>query len=147
MLTKLLVPFALLVVLSGSAAGQTKFLGNANDARASLDGIVGCIAASNYSCAWKELRPLSVLPAVELNAFEAQFNSQLGAVIRRFGEPLDLEFLHEQQLGTSLVKYEFLVRHEKAPVRWTFIMYRARKGWVLTDFKFDGDLQRFFGSR
>lgn len=147
MLLRHSVSFAVLLFLCGGAAAQSKFVESAAQGRAALDAIVGCIAVSDYSCAWKKLRPLSVVPAAEFDAFEAQFNGQLVAVIQKLGKPIDFEFLREQKLASSLAKYEFIVRHEKAPMHWTFTMYRTNEGWVVLDFNFDGDLERFFDSK
>jgi hypothetical protein len=130
--------------ISFSASAQSKFLSNASEAKRVSEGIVASFASGNYPGAWKELKPISVIPSSEFDVFEAQFNSQSGDMLRRFGSALDYEFVNEQAFGKSLVKYQFVVRHEKAAMRWFFIFYRAEKGWVLTDFKFDGNASTFF---
>lgn len=140
---RLLLILATLAV-SFTASAQSKFLPNAADAKRAAEGIVASIAASNFPGAWKEMKPLSVIPGSEIDVFEAQFNSQVESILRRFGSPIDYELVREESLGASLVRYQFLVRHEKAPLRWMFVFYRAEKGWVMTDFKFDGNAPTFF---
>lgn len=127
-----------------TASAQTKFLPNAPEAKRVAEGVVARFAAGNFPGAWNEMRQLSVAPPSEFDAFEAQFSSQAGDLLRRFGSSLGYEFISEQALGTSLVRYQFLIRHEKAPMRWYFIFYRSEKGWVLTDFKFDGNTAALF---
>lgn len=140
---RLLLIFTTLAI-SFTASAQSKFLPNAADAKRAAEGIVASIAASNFPGAWKEMKPLSVVPATEIEVFEAQFNSQAENILRRFGSPIGYELIREESLGTALVRYQFLVRHEKAPLRWMFVFYRAEKGWVMTDFKFDGNASTFF---
>jgi hypothetical protein len=130
--------------LSFTASAQSKFLSTAADAKRTAEGIVARIAASNFPGAWQEMKPLSVVPTSEIEVFEAQFNSQAETMLRRFGSPIGHELIREESLGTSLVRYQFLVRHEKAPLRWMFVFYRTEKGWVMTDFKFDGNSFSFF---
>lgn len=132
------------LVVSLTASAQSKFLPSASEAKRSAEGIVANIAAGNYPGAWKEMKPLSVIPAAELEVFEAQFNSQADNLLRRFGSSSGYELIREEAVGASLVRYQFLVRHEKAPLRWVFVFYRAEKGWVMTDFKFDGNGSAFF---
>lgn len=127
-----------------STYAQTKFLPSAPEAKRASEGIVASISSGNFPGAWKELRPLSVVSSSELDVFEAQFNGQIEGIYRRFGSPLGYEFISEQVLGNSLVRYQFLIRNEKAPVRWVFVFYRADQGWVLTDFKFDTVASEFF---
>lgn len=140
---RILLTLAFLSV-SFTASAQSKFLSSAPDAKRTAEGIVASIAASNFLGAWKEMKPLSVVPTSEIEVFEAQFNSQAENILRRFGSPIGYELVREESLGTSLVRYQFLVRHEKAPLRWMFVFYRAEKGWVMTDFKFDGNASSFF---
>jgi len=132
------------LAISFTASAQSKFLSSAADAKRTAEGIVASIAASNFAGAWHEMKPLSVVPTSEIDVFEAQFNSQAENLLRRFGSPIGYELVREELLGTSLVRYQFLVLHEKAPLRWMFVFYRAEKGWVLTDFKFDSTASTFF---
>jgi hypothetical protein len=82
--------------------------------------------------------------ATSFDAFEAQINSQTENLVRRYGPATGYEFLRQEVLGTRLVRYQYLVFHEKAPLRWVFIFYKAEKGWAMTDFKFDGNTNSFF---
>ena len=126
------------------AFGQTKFLPGPAEARKVAESMVASVAAGNFAGALAQLRPLSVLPSAELDVLEAQYNTQAAQLLQRFGPPLGYEFIREEKSGASLLRYTFIVRYEKAPLRWIFIFYRAEKGWVNTDFKFDGNLGALF---
>ena len=124
--------------------GQTQYLPDAVAARKAAEGIVASIAAGNPVGAWKQLRPLSVVPAGEFDVFEAQYGSQQAQLLQRFGPPVGYEFVKEENVGTTLLREQFIVRNEKVPTRWVFVFYRTEKGWVITDFKFDGNIQALF---
>ena len=102
------------------------------------------VAGANFAGAIGQVKPLLVVPASEVDLLEAQYNNQAGQLLQRFGAPSGYEFIKEEKAGSSLLRYTFIVRYEKAPLRWLFTFYRAEKGWVITDFKFDGNLGALF---
>jgi hypothetical protein len=44
------------------------------------------------------------------------------------------------------LRENFIIRHEKSALRWSLVFYREEKGWVVTDFKFDGNLALVFSN-
>ena len=142
--TLLLVACVLLLPLQSQA--QSRFLSSEAEVRKSAEGIVASVAAGNYAGAVKELRPLSVIAPTDFDVFEAQFNSQQVNLLRQFGPPVGYEFLREDKLGTRVIRQQFLVFHEKASLRWSFIFYKSEKGWVISHFVFDGNALSFFQS-
>jgi hypothetical protein len=137
--------FALQLLPLASIA-QAKHLRTVEETRKAAEAVVASVAAGNATGAWKELRPLTVIPPAEFEVFEAQFGSQMGTMLQRFGPANGYEFVREELAGKSVIRYTFLVKHEKAPMRWLFVFYQAPKGWVVTDFKFDGNASAFFPS-
>lgn len=127
------------------AGAQTRTLESQEETKKFAEGVVASVAAGNYGAAWKELRSVSVVPPAEFDVFEAQFASQSPTVLARMGSPLGYELVREEKLGKFFVKYTFLVQHEKAPMRWMLVFYRGAKGWIATDFKFDGNAAALFG--
>ena len=91
-----------------------------------------------------ELRPLSVIQATDFDVFEAQVNSQQANLLRQFGPARGFEFARMDKYGTRLVRFQYIVFHEKAAMRWNFVLYQAEKGWVLSHFTFDANAVNFF---
>jgi hypothetical protein len=143
MLQKHLALLAFSLVASTGAA-QTKFLPSQAEIQKASEGIVAAVAAGNFSGAMREIQPLSVVPPAELAAVEAQVNSQLDQILRRFGAATGYEQVSDAKLGSRTYRIQYLVFYEKAPMRWSFVYYKAEKGWVLTDFRFDASAQEFF---
>jgi len=141
----LFAAFALQLLPLASIA-QTKYLRTAEETRKSAESVVASVAAGNPTGAWKELRALTVIPPAEFEVFEAQFGSQMGSMLHRFGPANGYEFVREELAGKSVIRYTFVVKHEKAPMRWLFVFYQAPKGWVVTGVKFDGNTSALFPS-
>ena len=127
-----------------SATAQSQFLGGATEVRKMADGIMGSVAAGNYDGAWSQMKPYTVVPAAEFDVFTAQFSSQLPNILQRYGTPLGSEFVREEKAGESLLRLVYLAKYQKTGMRWFFVFYRGEKGWVLSDFKFDGNLVAVF---
>jgi hypothetical protein len=134
----------LLLAAPAIASAQTKVFASPDEARRAAEGVVASAAAGNLTGALKAFRDFSVLPANELDVMEAQVGTQLAPILQRFGSPTGYELVKEDKLGSSLVRYVYLVKHEKAALRWMFVFYRAERGWTGTDFRFDGNLFALF---
>ena len=131
-------------LLSLSAGAQSRFLASPDEARKAAEGIIASAASGNFAGAFKELRPLSVIPSADFDVFEAQFNSQAANLMRQFGPPSGYEFYREDKFGSRMLRYQFIVFHEKSALRWNLVLYKAEKGWVITHFLFDGNAMTYF---
>ncbi len=47
------------------------------------------------------------------------------------------ELITQKSISNSLVLFSYLVKHEKQPIRFTFIFYKPKNDWTLYKFKFD----------
>jgi hypothetical protein len=139
-----LIVAAFLIAGSELTFAQSRLLASADEARKASDSIVGNVSTGNFVGALKEMKPLSVIPSAEFDAFEAQVNAQLENLLRRFGPPNAYELIREDKVGTRLVRYQYLVFHEKGPIRWTLVFYKSDKGWNINEFKFDFNSQAYF---
>ncbi len=126
------------------SAAQSKFVASAEALRKTSEGIIASVATGNFGGALKALRPYSVISSAEFDLFEAQVSSQQASLLRQFGSPTGYEFLREDKLGSRMVRQQYLVFHEKSALRWTFVFFKAEKGWVMTHFFFDGNAMNFF---
>ncbi len=139
--------FALLLAMAcSSAIAQSRYFMTVEDTKKSVEGIVSNLAAGNPSDALKELRLISAHSPQQFDLFEAQFKNQEIELVRQFGAPEDYEFLQSDELGTRLIRHQFLLNYSHAPVRWVFVFYRSPRGWTLNDFKFDAVSLDFFSA-
>lgn len=133
--------------------GQTSFaqqpqppFGSPVQVRKFTDEVMSLVGIGKYEDAWRRLKSATIIPAAEFDAFASQFARQLHSFGPRYGEPGGHEHLRDQLLGDSLLRSQYIAKYERSAVRWTFIFYRTSAGWVLSDFKFDQNLNALFPS-
>lgn len=130
--------------LSATCFAQSRTIATPAEIRKFTDSVMTNVGAGKYEIAWKVLRPVSALPAAEIDAFAAQFASQQPTLLSRYGKSTGFEYIRDQQVGTALIQFQYIAKFERAPMRWVFTFYRTDSGWSLTDFKFDGTASALF---
>jgi len=54
-----------------------------------------------------------------------------------YGALNDAELFDNQSIGSNVLVLTYLSRHQKQPLRWRFIFYRADKAWSVNNMGFD----------
>ncbi len=62
---------------------------------------------------------------------------KLDALRQSVGDYTGREIIVQKSATPSLVFYSYLVKHEKSPIRFTFMFYKPKNEWVLYRFKYD----------
>jgi hypothetical protein len=65
---------------------------------------------------------------------------KLDALRQSVGAYLGKELIVQKSASASLVFYSILVKHEKSPIRFTFMFYKPKNDWALYRFKFDDQM-------
>ncbi len=65
---------------------------------------------------------------------------QLKNFIDLIGNYNGFEKIREKDLTTSLKFYTYLVKYERQPLRFTFLLYKPSEKWQLQNFKFDDSI-------
>ncbi len=134
----------LAILVTQESGAQQSTLRNLNDVKTFSEGFMGLVGSGKYDEAFKRARSIVIIPMVELDAAVAQANSQMPQIILRAGKPKGYEFIREQKVGESLVRHQYIARHERFAMRWNFVFYNTGSGWVLAEFKFDTNLSSLF---
>jgi len=58
----------------------------------------------------------------------------------QLGKYFGYELIAEKKAGESYVLKSFLVKYERQPVRFTFIIYRPSDTWQIQNFSYDDDI-------
>jgi hypothetical protein len=104
--------------------------------RLAIDDIDGAIAL---------VRQQSSVQGAKFEASAEQLKQGLSTQIKPvFGNAIGQEFVREEKLGASLVKYTFFQKRDKGPVRWQFIFYRGIANWSLCCWNMDGEIMKYF---
>jgi hypothetical protein len=134
----------LLLLSAQQAEAQQSTLRNLTDVKTFSEGFMNLVGSGKYDEAFKRARSIIILPLAELDAAAAQANSQMPQIQPRVGKPRGYEFLREQKVGESLVRHQYIAKHEKFAIRWNFVFYNNGSGWVLAEFKFDTNISSLF---
>lgn len=73
----------------------------------------------------------------------AQFNEmkdKLNETYQLIGAFHGEELITTKQTSPSLVFFSYLVKHDKQPLRFSFIFYKPKEQWLLYKFKFDDEV-------
>jgi hypothetical protein len=54
-----------------------------------------------------------------------------------YGTLYDYELYDNQSIGANVLVLTYLTRHQRQPLRWRFIFYRAQSTWTVTNLGFD----------
>ena len=108
------------------------------------DKAMSMIAGNDLEGGLKLLRPYLVIPAAEFDVMLGQATMQQPAINQRFGKSVGKEFIREDMVGDSLVRFIFTQKFEKTVVRWLFFYYKSPSGWVLNTFTYDDSFQLLF---
>ena len=67
----------------------------------------------------------------------AELKNKLTTATLATGNFNGTELITTKKTSDSLIFYSYLVKHDKQPLRFTFIFYKPKDKWVLYKFKFD----------
>jgi len=126
------------------ATAQTKFLESPEQTKRVAEGIVASMAASNINGALSDFKPLSVIQGSEFDVFKAQVAGTQEKLLREFGLPTGYEHIRQDTVGTRVLRQQFLIFHENAPMVWNLVFYKQKNGWVITHLHFDGNSLKLF---
>ena len=65
---------------------------------------------------------------------------RLKDLLDQLGEFSGYELITEKRAGESYILKSFLIKYERQPIRFTFILYKPNKVWVLQNLKFDTNI-------
>jgi len=84
------------------------------------------------------------LPSEEIDNLAHQTESQLEMVRSRFGDVLGHEFIMEEKIGNSFLRYQYIVKFERHAVRWVLIFYKPKDEWMLNMVKWDDQIELLY---
>ena len=84
------------------------------------------------------------LPPVEIDGLANNINTQWSIVQQRFGKPTGVEFIQEEKLGKSFVRYYYLHKFENHAIYWRFTYYKPNDKWKVNGITFRDDLEFLF---
>ena len=140
----LIVLVCLLFVVNSSMAAEKKFLSTKSEIKKLCEDFMQKIVAGEVETAFDIIEPHFHIPEDELSMLKLQTVKQLGLVGPRFGKPIGYEFVKEESIKKTLLKYTFIEKFEEHAVRWIFIFYKPKEKWLLNSFLWDDMIHTLF---
>lgn len=66
--------------------------------------------------------------------------SQLQSLSKELGNYVGYEILRKEKIGKSMYFYSSLVKYERQPLRFNFILYYSKDKWRFQEFQFDSNV-------
>lgn len=66
---------------------------------------------------------------------------KLADFLNGLGEYYGYELITEKSAGESYILKSYLIRYERQPIRFTFLLYRPNKEWQIQNFTYDTNIE------
>jgi hypothetical protein len=93
------------------------------------------LKAGDYANAYETF--LAGSPLGEQKEKMSVFISKTQEAFGIYGQLYDYELYDNQCIGANVRVLTYLTRHQRQPLRWRFIFYRAQSTWTVTNMGFD----------
>ena len=70
---------------------------------------------------------------------------KMGAFLNELGEYYGYESITEKSLGESYILKSYLIKYEKQPLRFTFVLYKPKDKWQIQNFSYDTNIDEELG--
>jgi hypothetical protein len=120
-------------------------LATAADARALCDEAMDLLHAGEVARAFDRLSAHWAFSQDEMTQLQREVERTRAIVADRYGDALDIRFLHVDTAGDVLACFVYLERFERHGLRWRFTVYEGADGWTLNDVFFDDEIEALLG--
>lgn len=80
----------------------------------------------------------------EIGKARDQSEREQAVLKERFGQAVGIQLVKEEEVAGVGLRYTYIIRYEKAPIRWQFIFYKPKDRWLLNGFKWDNAFEVLF---
>jgi hypothetical protein len=133
------------VALAEEDAPKHKALEDVYGARGLTDAFMDLAVAGKIQEAFDSVMPYWPVSEAQIGAVVLQTIRQRELVIGAFGGPRGMEFLREDRLGESFLRFVYLEKRENHALAWIFIFYSADGAtWQLNSLIWNDKVPEFF---
>lgn len=125
-------------VLPAQAAEALK---SESDVKAFTERVMNAVGRGMLEAAYDAVKKHTVLPTTEVDAAARASLAQRAAAPFgvRYGKTVGYDFIGRKALGSSMLRFAYVEKTERHPLPWLFHFYRTDRGWVLSEFGWDGN--------
>ena len=141
MKAKIVTTIIVLLLTTQAVAGQ---LQSRAETRHLSDKLVNLFLQEKFQVAADSMKPYWPIPEVEIDGLVNQINQQWPLVRQRFGRGVATEFIGEESIGKSFVRYYYLHKFENHAIYWRINYYRPRSEWKINQVVFLDSLDELY---
>ena len=134
---KSLIGLAFLFVINISFAGVLK---TEEDTRGLADKMMDQFIKKEFQKGIDLAKPNWPLPEVELDGLINLISTQWPVVDQRYGQALGVEFVREERIGSSFIRYYYLHKFQNHAIYWKFTFFKPNDTWVVNGVSYDDSL-------
>ena len=131
-----------LIVLPLSLFGG--ILESETSTRKVADAFMKKVTSESYKEAFEYLAEFWPLPKEEVMNLAYQTDSQLKMLGNRFGSVLGFEYIGQDKIGDSFMRYLYIQKFEKHATRWMIVFYKPKQEWIVNNVMWDDEAYEIF---
>jgi hypothetical protein len=135
---------ALLIFAVNSAFAQARHPKTKEEIIGVCNKFMDDFRAGNYGIAFANIKPYTVIETYKLDTITGRVRNQMTTTIRVYGKALSYEEVSEKEAKNAVVRLVYLLRFEKAFLRFVFILYNNGSGWTITTFDYSENVDDLF---
>ena len=135
--------FLLLVSPVLFAQAQVKQLESPAQALTLSDKVMDDAMRGKYRHAFERFRPHWSLKPEELELAIKKIQEGIKLLNKRFGKPIGYQLMKTQKARDFLVRYIYVMKYDRALVRWKFTYYKPHNHWIVLSVTFDDGYVEF----
>ena len=108
------------------------------------DKIVNQFVHADFKQGLALAKPHWPLPEIEIDGLANQIANQWPLVDRRFVKPTGKEFVREERIGESFVRYSYLHKFDNHSIYWRITFYKPSDIWIVNGIQFLDNLEPLF---
>lgn len=137
-----IILFLALICFAGTT--QAKDMKSPDDAKALATEAISLFGKKRIRQGFTMLKEYWPIPEAEIENLINQTEMQWTMIDQRFGQPISVEFVREEKIAQSFIKYLFIQKFENHAIRWEIIFYKPQSRWKVNNVKWDDQIKLLF---
>jgi len=133
---------ALLLICSATAYSDG--FKTEKDIRVFSDTLINQMIAEKFQKGFDSAKAYWPIPVVEIDGIVNQIKLQWPVVQQRFGKAIGKEFIKEERIGKTFLRYYYLHKFEKHAIYWRLDFYKPHDKWKINTIIFLDSLDAVF---
>ena len=133
-----------IVLLFVSSLAVADTIDSTQETRLLADKMISHFVKKEFQRGLALAKPYWPLPEVEIDGLANQIANQWPIVDQRFGQTTGQEFIREERIGKSFVRYYYLHKFENHAIYWQITFFRPLDKWKVNEVTFKDSLEPLF---